>query len=51
MARRLAAVISQEAGIGRNAGPGPFGQGNHQGVLRQFLCEVDVARHAVPDPR
>ena len=34
------------AGIGRNAGPGPFRQGDDQGVLRQFLGEVDIAHHA-----
>ena len=31
------------AGIGRYAGPGPFGKGDYQGVLRQFLCTVDIA--------
>jgi hypothetical protein len=34
------------AGIGRNTGPGPFGQGDDQGVLRQFLCKVDIAHEA-----
>ena len=34
------------AGIGRDAGPGPFGQGNDQGILRQFLCKVDIAHDA-----
>ena len=34
------------AGIGRNAGPRPFGQGNDQSILRQFLCKVDIAHDA-----
>ena len=34
------------AGIGRNAGPRPFGERDHQRVLRQFLCTVDAAHHA-----
>ena len=34
------------AGIGRNAGPRPFGEGDDQRVLRQFLGQVDIAHHA-----
>ncbi len=34
------------AGIGRNAGPRPFGQGDDQRVLRQFLGQVDIAHDA-----
>ena len=34
------------AGIGRNAGPGPFGQGDDQGILRQFLGKIDIAHDA-----
>ena len=29
------------AGIGRNTGPAPFGQGNDQGILRQFPSVAD----------
>jgi hypothetical protein len=31
------------AGIGGNTGPRPFGERNDQGVLRQFLCKVEIA--------
>ena len=34
------------ARIGWNAGPRPFGQGNHQRVLRQLLGEIDVPHDA-----
>jgi hypothetical protein len=34
------------AGIGRDAGPGPFGHSNDQGFLRQVLCKVDIAHDA-----
>jgi hypothetical protein len=46
MARRLARASSQAPGIGRNADPRPFGQGDDQRVLRQLLGKVDIPHHA-----
>ena len=33
------------AGIVRDAGPRPFGQRDHAGILRQLFCQADVAHH------
>ena len=45
MARRLAAAISQAPGLLGIAALRPFGEGGHEGVLRQLLGQAHVPHH------